>query len=363
MKFNKKIKELIIWAIKKFSLEGSFNSLNKLINHTKDSPASKEIVFAYFKDSYGAKYDLIEGLRDQIKPGWERSLEEKNYDEIPSHNEIQNNLSYSKNQIDNLLRLLTISSIKITQKMDILEIGASIGATTYQIASKNPNSVVGSEFVQYQINQNAQRTNSNKIKDQEIKYTSLVRNEVSTFFDDKISNKVSFIEDDICDSNIDSNSKDLILSWDTLEHLANPKKAFEEMYRILKPGGFTFHEYNSFFSFNGGHSLCTLDFMWGHVRLSDIDFERYVKQFRPSEYDVAKRFYNNNLNRMTINKLKQYIKKSGFKQVIFFPTINFDNYFNLTENIFSDSKRNYPSLELIDLLSPSICIGLRKPIS
>ena len=58
--------------------------------------------------------------------------------------------------------------------------------------------------------------------------------------------------------------------------------------------------------------------MWGHVRLSDIDFETYVKQFRPSEYDVAKRFYNNNLNRMTINKLKQYIKKSGFKQVIFF---------------------------------------------
>ena len=70
--------------------------------------------------------------------------------------------------------------------------------------------------------------------------------------------------------------------------------------------------------------MCTLDFMWGHVRLSDIDFERYVKQFRPSEYYVAKRFYNNNLNRMTINKLKQYIKKSRFKQVIFFPTINFD---------------------------------------
>ena len=51
----------------------------------------------------------------------------------------------------------------------------------------------------------------------------------------------------ICDSKIESNSKDLILSWDTLEHLANPKKAFEEMYKLLKPGGFTFHEYNSFF--------------------------------------------------------------------------------------------------------------------
>ena len=74
--------------IKKFSLEGSLYSLNKLINHTKDNPASKEIVFGYFKDSYGAKYNLIKGLRDQIKPGWKSSLEEKNYDEILTENTI-----------------------------------------------------------------------------------------------------------------------------------------------------------------------------------------------------------------------------------------------------------------------------------
>ena len=88
MIFNKKIKEFIIWMIRKFSLEGSLASLNKLVNPSKNSPESKEIVIGYFKDSYGAKYNLIEGLRNQIKPGWEWSLKEKNYDEIPSHNEI-----------------------------------------------------------------------------------------------------------------------------------------------------------------------------------------------------------------------------------------------------------------------------------
>ena len=60
---------------------------------------------------------------------------------------------------------------------------------------------------------------------------------------------------------------------------------------------------NPFFSFNGGHSLCTLDFMWGHVRLSETEFERYLIQFRPKENKVAMKFYRNNLNRMTLKKL------------------------------------------------------------
>ena len=52
------------------------------------------------------------------------------------------------------------------------------------------------------------------------------------FFDKKTKELVSFVEDGICNSKIKSNSKDLIISWDTLEHLNNPQKAFEEMFRI-----------------------------------------------------------------------------------------------------------------------------------
>ena len=129
---------------------------------------------------------------------------------------------------------------------------------------------------------------------------------IGELFDKKTKGIVSFIEDDICNSRIESSSKDLIVSWDTLEHLNNPQKAFEEIFRILKPGGYTFHEYNPFFSFNGGHSLCTLDFMWGHVRLSSADFQNYLKQFRPYEYDLAMRFYEKNLNRMTSNQIKDF---------------------------------------------------------
>ena len=171
--------------------------------------------------------------------------------------------------------------------MDILEIGAANGLATFQIASKQPQSVVGSDIVQYQINQNVIREENQQIKEQESNHLNKARKKVGEFFDKKTKEIVSFIEDDICNSRIKSNSKDLIVSWDTLEHFNNPQKAFEEMFRILKPGGYTFHEYNPFFSFNGGHSLCTLDFMWGHVRLSTKDFQKYLKQFRPLEYDLA----------------------------------------------------------------------------
>ena len=91
------------------------------------------------------------------------------------------------------------------------------------------------------------------------------------------------------------------------------------MFRILKPGGYSFHEYNPFFSFNGGHSLCTLDFMWGHVRLSSIDFPKYLKQFRPFEYDLAMRFYKENLNRMRdkINQDNQLVLKHRYENIDF----------------------------------------------
>ena len=74
-------------------------------------------------------------------------------------------------------------------------------------------------------------------------------------------------------------------------------------------------------------------------------------------------FYKKNLNRMTLNKLKIYIKKSGFKQIMFFLQTYFENYFELTEMIYKDCKINYPTIEIIDLLSPSFYIGLKKPNS
>ena len=353
-------KKLIIWIIKQFSFEEKLASLNKIINHRKDNNKIQTIL-GYFTDYHGKKYKLIEGLRDEIKPNWESASKKKNYKNNISNEAVKDQLNNSKSQLDMLERLISIHSIKINPEMDILEIGAANGAGTFQIASKKPKSIIGSDIVEYQINQTVNAHIDKKSKELERECYDLSRQKVGSFFNKEILNIVSFLEDDICQSKIKSNSKDLIFSWDTLEHLSNPQNAFKEMFRILKPGGFTFHQYNPFFSLNGGHSLCTLDFLWGHVRLSSSDFENYLKQFRPNEYEVALSFYKNNLNRMTINQLKKYISLAGFEFVTFFPNVNFENYYMVTEKIYADCKHNYPLLELIDLVSPEIWIGLKKP--
>ena len=357
------LKRFLIYLIQKLSLNERLASLNKLVNNEVNNTQVKDKVFGYFIDSFGSEHKLIEWLRDKIKPGWKGSLKKKNYENIPSNEAVLDQLHYSKSQFNKLKRLMSIHSVRISQEMDILEIGAANGLATFQIASKQPQSVLGSDIVQYQINQSVIRKENQQTKELESNYRNKARKKVGELFDKKTKGIVSFIEDDICNSRIESSSKDLIVSWDTLEHLNNPQKAFEEMFRILKPGGYTFHEYNPFFSFNGGHSLCTLDFMWGHVRLSSTDFQKYLKQFRPFEYDIAMRFYSENLNRMTVNQLKQYIEIAGFEQIMFFPNIYIENYFELNEKIFVECKNNYPSLELIDLVSPALYIGLKKPVS
>lgn len=355
------LKKIIIFIIKKFSLEERLSSINKMVNHTDIKLQEEDRVMDYFTDSFGERYELIEGLRNRIKPGWEEMLKEKEYGSLPSNENILNQLNYVKQQFIELEKLMTIHSVQINNKMDILEVGASHGAMTYQIASKNPKTIVGSDYNKYQINQTNVKKGLKNIIKLEDEHANRVRNKIGSFFEKNSKNIISFINDDICNSKIDSNSKDLILSWETLEHLSNPLIAFQEMFRILKPGGFAFHQYNPFFSFNGGHSLCTLDFMWGHARLSFEDFEKYIIKFRPNEYELAMEFYKENLNRMTIRKLNMYIKRSGFDYIMFFPNVYLSSYYKLDEKIYKNCKKNYPSIEILDLVSPSISIGIRKP--
>ena len=105
------------------------------------------------------------------------------------------------------------------------------------------------------------------------------------------SGAVDFIEDDITASGQPPGSFDAIVSYEVLEHVQRPEAAFAAMARLLRPGGIAYHDYNPFFSVNGGHSPCTLAIPWGHVRLDAADFRRYLEELRPTEVEQAMRFY------------------------------------------------------------------------
>jgi SAM-dependent methyltransferase len=177
----------------------------------------------------------------------------------------------------------------------------------------------------------------------------------------KAMERAEFIEDDISVSSLPSNFFDLVCSWEVLEHVMAPQKLFPQLYRILKPGGIAFHEYNPFYSINGGHSHCTLDFLWGHVMLDEENFARYVREFRPKEAEGALNIFLHGLNRMTISDIRKYSHEGGLSVSSLIPWCEKLHLDLLTPEQFTIAKGTYSSLTLEDLISPYVWVVLVKP--
>ena len=108
------LKRCLIYLIQKVSLNERLASLNKSVNYKVNNAQDKDKVFGHFIDSFGGEHKLIDGLRDQIKPGWKGSLKKKNYENIPSNEAVLDQLDYSKSQFNKLKRLMYIHSVKIS---------------------------------------------------------------------------------------------------------------------------------------------------------------------------------------------------------------------------------------------------------
>ena len=176
-------------------------------------------------------------------------------------------------------------------------------------------------------------------------------------------NSFSFFDDDICASSLTSEKFDFIFSWNVLEHVADPRSAFSEIYRLLRPGGIAFNKYNPFFCQGGGHSLCTLDFPWGHVRLSKGEFQRYLEEFRPLEKAAALNFYEYGLNRLTIGDLRTMVASAGFDDIVLMPYPTDSNIAMLDLEILEGCRQHHESVTYIDLVSNGVYQVARKPLS
>ena len=106
---------------------------------------------------------------------------------------------------------------------DVLEIGVGFGCDHSQIARQMPKSLTGIDLTERAINNT------------KLRFKSLRLNSVL-----KIDNaeKLSYKD----------NTFDAIYSWGVLHHSPDTKKCFEEVYRVLKPGGFAkimiYHKYS-----------------------------------------------------------------------------------------------------------------------
>jgi len=321
---------------------------------------SPDDVFGHFQDSRGHEYPLLDGLRDRLKPNWRAMFEPPaQKSQHISEATIAKGLDDWCHRISRVEHFLSFYSTTLEDKV-VVEIGAYGGATSFALALAGAAGVIGTDIAEYYIQQTPGEgisTESVAAKNSEL---TRMRDTFRQAVGAEIGGRVSFLEDDICSSNLDSQSTDVILSWEVLEHLKHPARAFQQMFRALKPGGVAFHEYNPFFSQDGGHSLCTLDFPWGHTRLSPEDFERYLRDIRPSEEEVANRFYQENLNRMTMSDLKEHATGAGFTLLSILPWIESRHFDELTADALADSRRSFSSCEITDLISPTVWVLLRK---
>lgn len=317
--------------------------------------------FVVFMDSRGNSFSLLKGYRDLIKPGWQNMFKIKLNLPKDKKSIIENALK----KIDLTKKYLSIYNFYFDD-VNILEVGCAGGADAYALATLGIRHIDAIDIPDYGVRQNVNmdKKNSLHIRKQS-KFLQRFRKFIAELYLDigysDIEKKVMFFDKGIV--NFDEKEiYDLILSWETLEHIDNPKVALKNMFRALKPGGICFHEYNPFFSIDGGHSLCTLDFPYGHVRLLPADFESYIRTYRPKELKVALNFYHESLNRMTIAELMQYSKEVGFEVLDMHCFKRIDALKIIDKSVFDQCQKNYPSVTLNDLLSRTVWILLKKPI-
>jgi len=313
-----------------------------------------------FEAKDGSVFTLYEGYRDAICPDWRMMFSDPG---LYRYEQLLQKTSKAKEDISSMEQLLSVFGFSLWGK-EIVEIGCYDGLRCNLLAKRFQAKAIGTDMAQYYLLQtDALPIDALRIERQNA-VLSRIRKEVTSRLGEEAfclkDNQVAFLEDDISGSLLPTSSVDCILSWEVLEHIANPQRGFREMFRILRPGGFTFHEYNPFFCPGGGHSLCTLDFPFGHVRLSQEDFTMYVETVRPSEAKVARQFYENNLNRMTLMDLGKQAEAAGFTVLAIIPWIAKRNLATVTRDILTQARKNYTTVSLNDLVCNQVWILMQK---
>ncbi|MDA8171762.1 MAG: class I SAM-dependent methyltransferase [Nitrospiraceae bacterium] len=311
--------------------------------------------FANFMDEKGNEFKLIEGLRDAIKPGWQWVLQ-PDKEELPNSKKVHARSLAAEDSVKKALSFLECFGFRIEGKT-ALEIGCDDGSKSFSLAAQGAAHVTGSDIAGYYVHGVEDAPDSAQKK---LNYLEELRNVIGAAYDDSAAGRVRFVEDDITESGLPSSSFDFICSWEVLEHVREPARLFAQIGRLLRPGGIAFHEYNPFFSINGGHSWCTLDFLWGHVLLRDKDFERYVTRFRPEEAKGALGFYREGLNRMTLGDLERQSDGAGLKTLAILPWAERAHLELLSARAFRLARENYPAIKANDLAAPFVWVVQEK---
>jgi 2-polyprenyl-3-methyl-5-hydroxy-6-metoxy-1,4-benzoquinol methylase len=337
--------------------------LERVLTETKVFTPTHKI--GEFSNLNNEVFPLYSGYRDFVVPGW-RGMTKPDSGElhIPDSITASKAIALAENSTAQTLRFLDIMGFSISGK-NVLEIGCYDGTRSFSLAAAGAGKVLGSDVTAYYVRQTISQAEENMtVSATQDKHYRNGLDRIRDYYKATIphrSGAVAFADDDISETSLFPESYDCIFSFEVLEHVQNPEKVFRNIGKLLKPGGFAFHEYNPFFAMNGGHSLCTLDFPWGHASLSPAGFKAYLQQFRPAEINVAWQFYTHNLNRMAVADMHTFSAQAGLKTLscIFWP--EHAHMQALSNETLCTVNKIYPNVTINDLISPTVWVLHVKP--
>lgn len=228
-----------------------------------------------------------------------------------------------------------------------LEIGTGTGLNCYAVAERGTDSSTGID-IEYLTDGVVFRQDAIEV---------FLQNQPS------LAARVNLLNMDANHTTFDSARFDVIHSTSVLEHVQDLPQTFREMYRLLKPGGWAIHSINPYFGPGGGHALVTLDFAWGHARLSDDQIQTYLQTYRPHEAEKAAQFLAHGLTHPhhILGDYALFALQAGF-EIIHWEENWLDNHRSLlTSQVYEQVQSNYPRVTLNDLLTNELMMVLHKP--
>jgi len=322
------------------------------------APAVTPLAADVFVDGFGIHHPLDPAHRDRLKPAWRSMLDPVAVAEPPSDTGLRDRAGRAERVVAEASALVaTTAGERLGSR--ILEVGCYDGAVAYQLSKLDGATVVASDLARYYVVQRPGQPAEADVEAQQGVLATL--RERARVVAGAATGSVEFIEDDITASRLEDGSFDAIISFEVLEHVVDPQAAFRTMRRLLRPGGVGYHDYNPFFSLNGGHSLCTLDFAWGHARLDPTDFERYVEELRPDAVAQTLRFYRESLNRMTQADMRAAIAAAGLEPLAIVPWVDRAVLGRLGPEVLDEVRRTYPAAAIADLLATFVAVVVRRP--
>lgn len=136
-----------------------------------------------------------------------------------------------------------------------------------------------------------------------------------------VSTKVIFKKSQPTVLPFDSNSFDVIVSSNTMEHVLNPFKVLKECKRVLKPNGFFCASFAPlYYSKRGAHVYNYIYFPCPQIFFSEQTIINVIKEMPPaskisSPIHAIEQFHT--LNKLTVPKFKKIIEELDFKIVYF----------------------------------------------